>query len=366
LSIGLTQDTLFAMVTADIIPPAVFQQHWALLLFFAAVAIGVLVLGADRAVMAAVRMARAIGMSTVIIGATVVSLGTTSPEAFVSVTAAIKGKGGMALGNGVGSIICDTGLIFGLCCCLGRLPKDRFILRRHGWLQLGAGVLLAAVLFVLVWINGGFVGVVIPRIVGVLFLVLLCGYMWISVVWTRQHPTQLSDHKNKAVAGASRSPSVITRSLAELAIGLALVLVGSDLLIGSVEELAVRCSVPRSILAVTLVAFGTSLPELVTGITSIAKGHPELLIGNVIGADILNVLFVIGASATAVPLSVSVEFYYLHIPVMLLSLVMLRTFIWAKGPEFRRSQGIWLVATFLGYYAIMLTLVLLGYLQYSH
>jgi cation:H+ antiporter len=315
--------------------------------------------------MAAVRLAKAIGMSTVIIGATVVSLGTTSPEAFVSVTAAIKGNGGLSLGNGVGSIICDTALIFGLCCCIVRLPKDRFILRRHGWLQLGSGVLLAVVLLTLAWINGGFTGVVIPRFVGVIFLALLVGYMWISVRWARQHPTELSEHEQQ-VADTPTGAAIVGRSVIELIVGLALVLVGSNVLIGSVEVLAIRVGVPPNILAVTLVAFGTSLPELVTGITSIVKGHPELLIGNVIGADILNVLFVVGASAAAVPLHVPIEFYYLHIPVMLLALVLLRTFIWAKGPTFRRGQGIWLLLVFLGYYAIMLTMVLTGYLQYSH
>ncbi|MDP6635899.1 MAG: calcium/sodium antiporter [Phycisphaerae bacterium] len=352
------------MVIADIIPSAVFEQHSALLLAFVVVSIALLVFGADRAVVAAVRLARAIGMSTVIIGATVVSLGTTSPEAFVSVTAAIRGKGGLALGNGVGSIICDTALIFGLCCCLQRLPKDRFILRRHGWLQLGSGVLLAGVLFGLAWWNGGFTGVLIPRAVGVVFLVLLVGYMWISVRWAKQHPTELPEHERQAAEGATGG-AVVVRSVVELVVGLALVLVGSNLLIGSVEVLAIRCSVPRSVLAVTLVAFGTSLPELVTGVTSIVKGHPELLIGNVIGADILNVLFVVGASAASVPLHVPMEFYYLHIPVMLLALVLLRTFMWADGPVFRKAHGVWLLITFLGYYGVMLTLVLMGYLQYS-
>ena len=352
------------MVIADIIPSFVFEQHSAILSLFVVVSIALLVFGADRAVIAAVRLASAIGMSKVIIGATVVSLGTTSPEAFVSVTAAFKGKGGLALGNGVGSIICDTALIFGLCCCMARLPKDRFILRRHGWLQLGSGVLLAGVLFGLAWLNGGFVGVMIPRAVGVVFLALLVGYMWISVRWARQHPTAPSDIERAAAARAI-GRGVVVGSMVMLVGGLALVLVGSNLLIGSVEVLALRCHVPRSVLAVTLVAFGTSLPELVTGITSIVKGHPELLIGNVIGADILNVLFVVGASATAVPLGVPPEFYYLHIPVMLLALVLLRTFIWADGPTFRRSHGVWLLVTFLGYYALMLTLVLMGYLQYS-
>jgi cation:H+ antiporter len=134
---------------ADLIPESFFRSleadsSWVLWLL-ALGAMGVLVFGADRTVTAAVRLASALGMSKVIIGATVVSLGTTSPEAFTSVTAAFQGRPGLALGNGVGSIICDTALVFGSCCLLRRLPLNRFVLNRHGWLQLGAGTLLTIV-----------------------------------------------------------------------------------------------------------------------------------------------------------------------------------------------------------------------------
>ncbi len=342
------------MILADLIPQTFFsnQAEWGLWLLVAG-SVVVLAYGADRAVHAAVKLASSLGMSKVIIGATVVSLGTTAPEAMVSVTAAFQGKPGLALGNGVGSIICDTALIFGLCCCIVRLPKNRFVLSRHGWLQLGAGTLLAATLAILAVARGGLDGVIIPRAVGVLFVVLLVGYMILSVHWARQRPDTLTETAGEKIA-ANHHGVRLAANIALLAFGLALVAGGSNVLIGSVSRLCILYGVRESVLAVTVVAFGTSLPELVTAIASIAKGHPDLLIGNIIGADILNVLFVIGASATASQLAVPPEFYSLHVPVMMVSLVLLRLFIFIPGTRFRRWQGVLLLTLFASYYAMLL------------
>jgi len=347
---------------AELIPEWFFNDRATWLLWvIAAGGIIPLVYGADLAVSKAVKLAKSMGLSTVIIGATVVSLGTTSPEAFVSVTAAFSGKPGLALGNGVGSIICDTALIFGLCCCLVRLPKDKFILKRHGWLQLGSGVLLVVVLLVLALFRGSFYGVEITRPIGIAFLILLGAYLWISVVWAKQHPEAIPSEATEGQAGHGKK--AITMEILGVFFGLGLVVGGAQFLVGSVSVICTRWGVPESVLAVTLVAFGTSLPELVTGLTAIIKGHPELLVGNVIGADILNVLFVIGASATAVPLKVPVEFFYLHLPIMILALVLLRFYIARRGDKFSRWEGIPLLVLFGGYYAILITLVSMGVLK---
>ncbi|MCD4824112.1 MAG: sodium:calcium antiporter, partial [Phycisphaerae bacterium] len=177
---------------AELIPLDFFKGFAAnqeyILWLIGAGAIVLLVVGADRAVEAAAKLAAAAGMSKVIIGATVVSLGTTTPEACVSVMAAIRGDAGLALGNGMGSIICDTGLIFGLCCCLKRLPLDKFVLKRQGWVQFGAGLMLAGVILA-AWLIAGrnFDQAYIPQWVGLVFLGLLVGYMCLSVHWSRQH-----------------------------------------------------------------------------------------------------------------------------------------------------------------------------------
>lgn len=337
---------------ASIIAPGFFTSLGEPLLWLISLgAIALLVLGADRVVSAAARLASAMGLSKVIIGATVVSLGTTSPEAAVSVTAAFQGQSGLALGNGVGSIICDTALIFGLCCCLTRLPKDRFVLNRHGWLKFASGSLLTGVTLLL-WAFSGDIGDVwIPRWVGVGLLALLGGYLYLSVRWSRQHPEIIPDQAAVEMKRNHRTPRAVL-TLLVLILGLAMVVGGSEFLIGSMKVICERRGVPDAVIAVTFVALGTSLPELATAITAIVRGHPALLVGNIIGADILNVLFVIGASATAMPLKVSPLFFYFLLPTMMLVLMLLQTYILMPGNRFRRWQGIPLLAVYAAFVAL--------------
>ncbi|MCC5877440.1 MAG: sodium:calcium antiporter [Candidatus Sumerlaeia bacterium] len=155
----------------------------ALLLLILAVAIAALAKGADWLVTGAVALSKNLGIPPAIVGATVVSLGTTMPEMAVSVLAAWKGMPDFALGNSVGSIICDTALIFGLACMMTRIPIDRFLLNRHGWVQLGAGVLL---ILVCLPFRDGDGNPVIPRFIGFFFIALLGIYLLVSFYWARQ------------------------------------------------------------------------------------------------------------------------------------------------------------------------------------
>ena len=376
------------MILAGLIPEEFFQAKADILLWLlAGGGVALLVYGAGCAVNSAAKLAAILGLSKVIIGATVVSLGTTSPEAAVSVNAAIRAgfqkaeasalreqgqteqatqleeeagrNAGLSLGNGVGSIICDTALIFGLCCCLTRIPKDRFVLNRQGWLQFGAGALLTVVLLALWAISGDIHNVEIPRLVGCAFLVLLVLYIYLSIRWSRKHP-QMVPGEAKAEMKENHKGGRALGNLAILFVGLGLVVFGAEVLVGSAKVICRRHNVPEEIIAVTVVAFGTSLPELVTAITSVIKGHAELMVGNVIGADILNVLFVIGASSAAVPLKVDPRFYYFLIPVMLLVLAVLRVAIFHPGASFRRAYG----GILLGIYAAFALLaVRLGVMQ---
>ncbi len=135
--------------------------------------------------------------------------------------------------------------------------------------------------------------------------------------------------------------------------GLLLIIVGARILVPSASEIAARFGVPDDVIAATMVAFGTSLPELMTAIAAVRKGHPEITVGNIVGADVLNVLFVIGAAAAATPLAIPVNFYYFHFPAMLIILYSLRFFISTnRAGVFYRWQGGWL----LGVYATYVTL----------
>jgi len=341
-------------IAANLIPDAFFDQGNTVLWLYTAGAIASLVFGADRAVAGGARLAYRLGVSKVIIGATIVSLGTTTPEAFVSVLAAIQGQPDLALGNAVGSVIVDTAFVLGLSLVLVRLPLDRFVLKRHAWLQLGAVVLLIVVASAMALLHGGMEETVLPRPVGFGFVLLLAAYMVLSVRWGRQHPQAVKLPEAVDSDADRRHPyGAVGWNLLLCLGGLAVVAAASQVMVGSVSILCQRYGVPPDILAVIVVAFGTSLPELATAIASIVKGHPEMLLGNVIGADILNVLFVVGVSASAVPLRVSPYFFYLHFPVMLTAVMLVRLYVWTSGDRFRRWHGIPLLALFVTYYVVL-------------
>jgi len=328
------------------------QVHWSLLAVVIVAGLAAVGKSADWLVEEAVALSRRSGIPTVVIGATIVSLGTTSPEAAVSVFAALQGSPGLALGNAVGSIICDTGLILGLACLINPLRLDRTIVNRQGWIQFGAGILLVLASFPWTAPEQTFTaGGNLPRWMGMLFLVGLAVYMWQSVRWARQE-----QHISPEVeAIRERAPTAVV--LLKLLGALALLVVSAQVLIPAVKEAALRMDVPESIIAATIVAFGTSLPELVTAVTAARKGHGELAIGNVVGADILNVLFVAGAAAAATPggLDAGGHFFLVLFPVMMFVLSVFRIGIhfsggWMKRPfgyALLAAYGVYLVASYL-------------------
>ena len=312
-----------------------------------------LVLGkaADWLVDEAVALSGRSGIPTVVIGATIVSLGTTAPEAAVSVFAALQGSPGLALGNAVGSIICDTGLILGLACILAPLPLDRKIVNRQGWIQIGAAIALVMGCFPwnnanLVFIKGGH----LPQFVGVVFLVTLVIYLWLSIYWAREEK-QTPSERERGESGKSDSITIV---ILKLTGSLALVVLSAQVLIPSVQEAAIRIEIPEGVIAATLVAFGTSLPELVTAITAARRNHGELAVGNVVGADILNVLFVAGASAATTPsgLQASGHFFLVLFPAMLFILLTFRIGVFVSGDSMRRPFGFVLLGAY-GIYMVV-------------
>ena len=331
----------------------VSDLHGGLLTLVILVSLAVLGKAADWLVDEAVTLSERSGIPTVVIGATIVSLGTTAPEAAVSVFAALQGSPGLALGNAVGSIICDTGLILGLACILAPLRLDRAIVNRQGWIQLGAAVALVVGCFP--WSNAGQVfseGGRLPQWVGIVFLVALAVYMVLSIRWARTGAPTVSEEETDSEAGS------ITFVILKLAGSLALVVLAAQVLIPSVQEAATRIEIPESIIAATLVAFGTSLPELVTAVTAARRGHGELAVGNVVGADILNVLFVAGASAAVTPagLMAGGHFFVVLFPAMLFILLTFRIGIFVSGDSLRKPFGFVLLAAY-GVYMVVSYLV---------
>jgi cation:H+ antiporter len=300
--------------------------------------------GADWLIDGIVHLARRTGLPRIVISATIVSLGTTTPEAVVSVMAAWMGNPGLALGNGVGSIIADTGLIFGLTAMLTVVPINRYILNRTGWVQVGAASLLVLVSLISLLVMQG--DPVLQRWLGALFLLLLGGYMFMTYRWARTGAHLAGEGEREDES----EPLSLLMSWLMIVGGLLCVVVAARFLVPSAAEIAFRIGVPEDVVAATMVALGTSLPELMTAIAAIRKGHPEIMVGNVIGADVLNCLFVIGASAAARPLAVPPNFFYFHFPAMILILYSFRFFIAVdKDNRFRRWQGAWLFGVYVAY-----------------
>jgi cation:H+ antiporter len=296
--------------------------------------------GADILVDEAVALSVKWGVPKMIIGATIVSLGTTLPEAAVSVGAALQGNPDLALGNAVGSIICDTALIIGIASFIAPLHLDKTLTNKQGWLQFGAGLLLIAVSIPWLSMDMGFSrDGNISQFIGFGFVLLLIIYMVTSVKNVKKIDG-LGELVEEIADQETSSSSIV---MFKLVLGIALIIISSKILIPTVELGAVRIGIPQSVIAATLVAFGTSLPELVTAITAARKGHGELAIGNIIGADILNVLFVVGVSAsvTGAGLVVPSSFFTFQFPVMMIALFVFRaTTLFAKKAITRRHGAV--------------------------
>ena len=326
---------------------AMGSPTWMLLVTLV-LSIGVLSKGSDWLIDGVVALAERTGLPKVVIGATIVSLGTTTPEAFVSVMAAFMGNPGLALGNGVGSIIADTGLIFGITCLLTSVPVQRYILNRTGWVQVGAATLLVVIALLLLWQTETVP--VLGRPVGVFFLLLLVAYLYATYRWSKNGGAAVETDGHDE---SDEAPQSLVHASIMIGGGLLAVIVGAKVLIPCASVLAERWGVPEDVIAATMVAFGTSLPELVTAVAAVRKGHPEITVGNIVGADVLNCLFVIGAAATARPLAIPPNFYYFHFPAMMIVLWSFRAFIsMNRDGTFKRWQGIWL----LSIYAVYVTL----------
>ena len=287
--------------------------------------------GADILVDEAVLLSVKWGIPKMIIGATIVSLGTTLPEVTVSVLSALKGSAGLAMGNAVGSVICNTGLILGTSSLIAPLPFKKNVVSKPNLILCGSAILLILCSFV-------FKGRV-PQYIGFVFLVLLTLYL----VWTIKSVKTSSAEEEES---ADSSTLVI---ILKLILGVVLVVLSSKILIPTVQETALRCKIPETVIAATLVAFGTSLPELITGITSAKKGHGDLAIGNVIGANILNILFVVGASASVTRGGLAVEknFFYLLYPSMLFMLLVLLLTLKFSKDSLKRGVGLILLLAYL-------------------
>lgn len=305
-----------------------------------------LIKGGDWFVDGATGIARRFHMPDIIVGATVVSIGTTLPEVMVSATGALNGQGAMAYGNAIGSIICNTALIAAISVTLNPGPIQVKTMKAPMlFFFLSAGVYCVAA-----YLMGEF-----TRPLGIVLLLIFAVYMVLTIREGIQKTT-LTEEASKEEKETSGS---FLKELLILFVGAALIAIGADLLVDNGTLIAEELGVPETVIALTFVALGTSLPELITTITSLRKGHASLGIGNVIGANIFNLVLVSGISVTLAPFKVPVgktlfginSSLVLDIPLMLLVMGILTIPTLLRKKLFR-WQGILLLCAYAGFCAV--------------
>ncbi|MBP5293126.1 MAG: calcium/sodium antiporter [Clostridia bacterium] len=317
------------------------MTFWTVLLFLLGFAC--LIFGGNWFVDAATGLARRMRMSEIVIGATIVSIGTTLPEVMVSSTSAVMGHGEIAYGNAVGSIICNAALIAALTITI----RPSNVSRKSILVPAISFFVSAAVFCASAYWLGGF-----PRWIGIILLLILVLHMFLTLYRAKKEPEQPQEE----TAEPDKKPSPLWRDILFLIVGAALIAVGARLLVDNGTVIAQSAGVPESVIALTMVALGTSLPELVTAIVALIKGHSALSLGNIIGANILNIVFVTGLSATISPFSVPSEkmlfgqnaSLVLDLPLML-ALMLILTLPAIIKQKLYRTQGIVMLVAYVAF-----------------
>ena len=308
-----------------------------------------LIKGGDWFVEGASALARRFHLPELLIGATVVSIGTTLPEVMVSTMSAVSGHGEIAYGNAIGSVICNAALIAAITIAVRPGPVDPKTLRTPVAFFFAA----AAIYCVAAYGFGKF-----TRPMGLVMLALFVAYMAANVAQMKRAPAPA-----EGPAETAEAEMTMAKTLVLLVAGAVLIAVGADLLVDNGTRIAQELGVPESVIALTIVALGTSLPELVTAITSLVKGCSDLSLGNIVGANVFNLVLVSGMSVTIAPFTIprsSTLFgvnssLVLDLPVMLAVMVIMCLPALLRG-KLSRAQGVGLLCIYAAFCAIQFTM----------
>lgn len=288
-------------------------------------------LGGDRLVDAAVLIAKKMKIPQMVVGATIVSLGTTLPEILVSSTAAFSGSASIAAGNAFGSIICNTALIAGLTQLIKPTPNVE--VKPLRWRSAYFGAVLVG-LFTIAYFTKEW-----NQVVGVILLVLFCAYAFLNI--------KIKDSDEEEDTEESGDISLV-KQLIILVVCAGLLYVGANLLVDNGILIAQALGVPERVIAVTFIALGTSLPELVTSVVSLIKGYANVGFGNIIGANTLNMLLVMGIPAAVAGIKLETSTIMVDIPLSLLVMSILIVPILIRKKS-SRIQGVLLLAIYVAY-----------------
>lgn len=290
-----------------------------------------LIKGSDFFVDGSSNIASILKIPTLIVGLTIVAFGTSAPEAAVSITSSLSGNNALAVSNVIGSNLFNMMLIIGLCALLRELKIGRDVLNK----DLPFLVVITAIL-------SGFIiiGWSISRVEGIILFLLIIGYVSYLVY---------SAKKTKEAQIVEKPKMGLLRSIIYIIGGMAGIIIGADFVVDSASYIAMAFGMSETLVGLTIVAIGTSLPELVTSLTALKKEENQLIIGNVIGSNIFNILFVLGASSIISPITINPN---MLIDVALMLVVTILFFIFGKTQDkYDKKEGFVLVALFIAYMA---------------
>ena len=297
------------------------------------VGVAVVLWGADRLTEGSVGIASKLGVPQIVIGLTVVALGTSMPEFCVSFVSALKGTADMAVGNVVGSNVFNEMLIVGVAAMVAPMSVMKQTVRKDLVFAMAASVIMGALVF----------DKDISRADAIILSALFLVYMWITIKGARAGHSDNSDNVGESGTSAL-SP---WKSILWIGLGLAGLIVGSNVFVDSASSLALAFDVPEAIVGLTIVAGGTSMPELATSVVAARKGNSGIAIGNVIGSNVFNILFVVGLTGVVSPMTVS-GITWIDLSVMIGGMLLLWFFAYTKL-TIARWEGTVLAALFVAY-----------------
>lgn len=282
-----------------------------------------LIWSADRFVLGAAGIAKHIGMSSMMIGLTIVSLGTSAPEIIVSINAAIEQASSLAIGNAIGSNLANVGLVLGITAIVTPIPLKKIFLSRE------TSILL------LVTIGAGFFlfDAKLSALEGAIFIVTLVVVLVFLVLSKSHHPEDIEEDE------ITSQTTALSKSWLSFFIGLALLIISADILVWGARQAATAWGVSELVIGLTVIAVGTSLPELAATVVSALKGHHDIALGNILGSNLFNLLAVMGISAMIYPPELESAVFYRDYIAMLLITVLLAFIMFINLYRHSRSSS---------------------------
>ena len=299
--------------------------------------VGVLYFGAEWLVRASARLAVSLGVSPIVLGLTVVSMGTSAPELVVSLVSAMGGNSDLAIGNVMGSNLANIGLVLGVSAIVKPLNVSGRVVTR----EVPVMLVITALLLPLIW------DLKITRLEGVAMLLVLVAYLWF-VFWTTKDEDEevLGEFAHFAEEAVGLTPWAAARDLGLIFMGISGLVLGALAIRESAVVLAEAMGISELVIGLILVSVGTSLPELATSLVATMRNEADIAVGNIIGSNVFNIAAVLGITATVTPLSVSPEVLSIEFPAVMLMSVLLLPIVRANL-TIQRAEGIVLLGTYL-------------------